>query len=397
MLRAANFVAAIVVARVGGAATFGIYATALAYATVATMIADNGLGITTVRKIGSSPDQLNELYTQYAVCKSVLFTIMVVVLAAVGWMAHLAGLEWAIGTLIVARTTLQSYCQMQITLLKAIDRMQAISVIQGIHSLVLLLALWGCYVRWRSITFVIGALVVTQSLELLLEAAWIRRLDIRLVRVGMRDCWKLMHGSTSVGVTLGLTTAIVRLDVIVLSLIAGAVAVGVFAAAQTVMVILYVLGSLLASVLFPQMSRLAHMPEEFRRYFRHWSLLILGVMLPATILSIAVGPWLIHSLFGRGFGASGGLLAIMLVAAPPLVLNALYLYRAFALNLVRNYLGIYVGATVLAALLDWPLAGSLGAAGIAVAVVVREYLILLAFWMLRVLPASRMPAPKATY
>ncbi len=58
MLRIANFVAAIVIARIGGAAIFGIYATALAYATVASMIADNGLGITTVRKIGSSPDRV---------------------------------------------------------------------------------------------------------------------------------------------------------------------------------------------------------------------------------------------------------------------------------------------------------------------------------------------------
>jgi O-antigen/teichoic acid export membrane protein len=389
MLRVANFVAAIVIARVGGAATFGIYATALAYATVATMIADNGLGITTVRKIGSSPGQLNELYMQYAVCKTVLFAPMVIALAAIGWMTHLSALEWAIGTLIVLRTILQSYCQMQITMLKAIERMQAISVIQAIHALALLLAMSGCYMRWRSIPLLIAALVVAQCLELLLESAWIRRLGIRFVQVHMRDCGKLLHGSTSVGVTLSLTTAIVRLDVIVLSLIGGAAAVGVFAAAQTVMVILYVLGLLLASVLFPQMVRLAHRPEEFRRYFRHWVVIILGVMVPATLLSILVGPGLIHSLFGHGFASSGSLLAIMLAAAPPLVLNALYLHRAFALHLVRTYLGIYVGATLLAVLLDWALAHSLGGAGIAIAVVAREYSILLAFWMLRETPASR--------
>ena len=171
MLRLANFVAAIVIARLGGAAIFGIYATALAYVTVAAMIADNGLGITTVRKIGSSPDQLNELFTQYAVSKSLLFVPMVVVLAAIGWLAHLSTLEWVIAALIALRTILQGYCQMQVTVLKAIDRMQAIGAIQTAHSIVLLLALWRCYVARANIYVVIAALVVAQSLELLLEAA----------------------------------------------------------------------------------------------------------------------------------------------------------------------------------------------------------------------------------
>ncbi len=95
--------------------------------------------------------------------------------------SHISGtLEWVIGALIVLRTILQGFCQMQITLLKAIDRMQAISSIQAIHSFVLLVALWGCYVRWRSVSVVVATLVVAQLLELALEAAWIRRLGVKI-------------------------------------------------------------------------------------------------------------------------------------------------------------------------------------------------------------------------
>ena len=160
-------------------------------------------------------------------------------------------MEWLIAALIALRTILQGYCQMQVTVLKAIDRMQAIGAIQTVHSIVLLLALWRCYVARANIYVVIAALVVAQSVELLLEAAWIRRSGIRLVRVHLRDCWQLLHGSTAVGVAVSLSSVIFRLDVIVLSLIAGAAAAGVFAAAQTLVIIVYLLGSLLASVLFP--------------------------------------------------------------------------------------------------------------------------------------------------
>ena len=397
MLRLATLVAAIVIARVGGASIFGIYATALAYVTVAAMIADNGLGITTVRKIGSSPDQLNHIFTQYVISKTILFVPMVAVMAAIGWFAHLSAFEWAIAALITLRTILQGYCQMQVTVLKAIDRMQSIGVIQAAHSLVLLLVLWGCYVAWRNIYLIVAVLVLAQCVELTLEAAWLRHAGIKLVRVKLRDCWRLLHGSTAVGVAVSLSSTVPRLDVILLSLIAGAAVAGVFAAAQTFIIIVYLLGSLLASVLFPEMARLVNTPQEFRRYFRHWSIVCLAVMVPGSLLAIAVGPSLMRTLFGHSFGASGSLLAIMLVAAPLIVLNALNLHRAFALNQVRSYLGVYVGATVAAVLLDVSLGSRFGASGIAIAVVLRECLVLIGFWAVRDAPRPFVPAPDISY
>ena len=397
MLRLATFVAAIVIARIGGAAIFGIYATALAYVTVAAMIADNGLGITTVRKIGSSPDQLNQLFTQYGVSKTILFFPMVAILAAIGWLAHLSVLEWLIAALITLRTILQGYCQMQVTVLKAIDRMQSIGVIQAVHALVLLLALRRCYVAWRNIYLIVAVLVIAQSVELILEAAWIRHAGITPVRVYLRDCWRLLHGSTAVGVAVSLSSVIPRIDVILLSLIAGTAVAGVFAAAQTLILIVYLLGSLLASVLFPEMARLAHMPREFRHYVRHWSIISLAVTVPGSLLAVAVGPSLMRTLFGHGFGASGNLLAIMLVAAPLIVLNALNLHRAFALNQARSYLGVYVAATIAAVLLDVSLGSRFAASGIAVAVVLRECLVLIGFWVVRDQPQSVVPAPDVSF
>ena len=213
------------------------------------------------------------------------------------------------------------------------------------------------------------------------------------MRVHLPDCWRLLHGSTAVGIAVTLSTVIPRLDVIVLSLIAGAAMAGVFAAAQTGVVIVYLLSSLLASVLFPQMTRLVRTPEELRQYVRHWTMISVGVMVPGSLFAIAIGPSLVWTLFGHAFEASGGLLSIMLIAAPLIVLNALNLHHAFALNQVRSYLGIYIGATVAAVFLDAVLANKFGASGIAVAVVIRECLVFAGFQVLRNAPQPLAPAP----
>ncbi len=387
MLRVANFVAAIVIARIGGATVFGIYATALAYATVAAMLADNGLGIATVRRIGAAPHRVNEAFTHYAVAKTLLFAPMIVALAVIGSLAHLSPLEWTIGSLIVLRTILQQYSQMNVTVLKALDRMKVIGPIQALHSALLLSLLAACYFHWRSIYLVLASMVVAQSVELILEVAAVTRSGVRVVPVAVRDAGRLMLSSTSAGVTLSIGAAIMRMDVIILSSIAGAAVAGVFAAAQSVIVIVYLLGALLASVLFPEMARLAHDPDALRHYIRHWVIIVVAVGVPVTIVSIFVGPEAIRVLFGRSFSGSGTILAVMLAASPAIVLNALFLHRAFALHLVRTYLGIYALAAVFSAALEITLARNMGAAGVALAVITREYLVLACFCLLWQQPA----------
>lgn len=383
MLRVASFVAAVVIARLGGAIAFGIYATTLAYATIAAMIADNGLQIGAVREISTKPGHTSQILSRLYMAKTLLFVPMVLVLFLLGWLAHLSKLEWTIASVLTLRTMVQSYCQMQISVLKAIDRVQAIGVIQGLHAALLLAALWRCYSSTTKVVVIVPVLLLGQCLEFALEAAWLRQSGIRLRAVRLRDCWRMMHGSTTVGITLALSNMIMRLDVIVLSFIATASVAGVFAAAQTVIVIAYVLGSLLSSVLFPEMNRLAGRAFEFQAYMRHWTKVTLVVVVPGTLAAMLAGPPLVRMLFGAKFAASAKLLGIMLPSAPFIVLNSLAMHKAFAFHERRIYLGIYCGAVLLAAILNPVMAVWFGAVGVAVAVVVREMAIFAAFRMVR--------------
>ncbi len=386
VLRLATLAAAVVIARLGGTAIFGMYATALAYVTIAAIIADNGFQITALREVSARPEERNRICSSLYISKTLLFVPMLAILAIIGHMERLPNLYWNVAALLTIRAMIQTHCVMQGAILKAIDHVQVIGISQGAHAAILLGALWYCYVTRSSIYAVLVVLIVGQTTEFCMEAAFLWRKGIRPARPRLRECWHLVSGSTSVGITFSLTNSILRLDVVVLSLITGAAAAGVFAAAQTVIVIVYVVAWLLGSVLLPDMSRMAFSDagQQLRHYVRRWSLIVAAVTVPASVIAMAAAPYLMRTVFGHAFDDSGMLLSIMMLAVPFIFLNSIRLHSAVAERSPRIYLGTYIGALVITVLLNSVLAFALGAVGVAIAVVIREVSISLSFLFLRV-------------
>jgi O-antigen/teichoic acid export membrane protein len=379
MLRIANFVAAIVIARIGGAAVFGMYATSLAVATIATMLADNGLQLAAVREVSSRPSEINRISSRLYVSKALLFVPMVAILWVISRMTHIPGLYLGIAVLITVRTMLQSYCQVQVGILKAIDRMQSISRIQGAHAVALSLALAVSYVERAGVYVVLILLIAGQAVELILETASLWRNGLRPVRVFLRDCLKVASASTSIGITFGLANGILRMDVVLISLIAGATIAGVFAAAQAVLVIIYVVGWLLGSVLLPDMMRLADSQAQLDHFVRRWAKMIVFILAPGAVIAMVLAPPVVRTLFGQSFAASGKLLAVMIAAAPFVTLNSLFLHRAIAERRPKTYLGVYSASAAFSLGLNSALALLFGALGVAFGVVTREVLTCLCF------------------
>ena len=74
--------------------------------------------------------------------------------------------------------------------------------------------------------------------------------------------------------------------------------------------------------------------------------MIVLILTPSAAIAMTVGPPVIRTLFGQSFAASGKLLAVMIAAAPFIVLNSLFLHRAIAERRPRIYLGIYCASAV---------------------------------------------------
>jgi O-antigen/teichoic acid export membrane protein len=162
------------------------------------------------------------------------------------------------------------------------------------------------------------------------------------------------------------------MDVIVLAWIVPGQEVGHFAAAQQVLVAVYLLSWLLGSVLLPELVRLSSSSSALHTYVGHWVRLLTLTSVPLAILGAASGPIVMRLVYGKDFASAGIPFSILWLTMPFVLLNALYLNRAIALGNRSLYVSSYVigaGAGVVA---DLVLTLTLGIIGTALAAFLRE-------------------------
>jgi O-antigen/teichoic acid export membrane protein len=174
---------------------------------------------------------------------------------------------------------------------------------------------------------------------------------------------------------------ILRADTIVLAAISSRADVGRFAAANIGIVFAYAVAWLLGTVLLADQVGLARIPSEALSYIQNWRKVLLLVILPSSLALCWLAPRIVRILYGGGFESTGLLASIMVLAVPFILLNATYLSRAIALGAKWVYLGSYIGTAVVAVPLDFALGRAYGSTGVAIAIVLREVLMFLAFFV----------------
>jgi O-antigen/teichoic acid export membrane protein len=379
LLRGANFLAVVVIARLYGAGELGLYATALAYATVAVMIAENGLQISSITEIKRTSGDIHGLVSQLWTLRISLFAVMSVILALIGWFSQWSKEVWTIGILVTARVLLYSYSQLQFSVLKSIDRMRVIGPIQTLNFFILTLGIAATYHYSWNIKVLLWGFIVAQVTEIVLSFRVLWRWGLRPARFVMRECWSLLKRSTPIGMTYVLAGLMMRTDIIVLSALGSRSDVGHFAAAHMGVVLFYSLSWLFGSVLLTDFTRLASDPSKFDGYAARWTKMLLSAGGVGALALYFVAPPAVLFLFGNDFAITARLASIMILALPLILLNAVYLSRAIAIGAKWVYLGAYLGTSAVAITLDILLARAYGGVGVAFAIVARELLIFFIF------------------
>ena len=392
LLRGANFAAVVVIARLYGAATLGLYATALAYATVAVMVAENGMQISSITEIARSVDNANQVISQLCSLRVLLFAALSTILIILGLISGWSTEIWMVGVLVTVRVLLYSYSQLQFSVLKSIDRMPVIGPIQTCTFVLLSVGILATYTLHWTLKSLLWVFIVAQCVEIVLAAGVLWRSSIRPARFLPSSWWHLLKRSTPIGLTYVLAGVTMRADVIVLSTLGTRFDVGHFAAAHMGIVLFYSLSWLFGSVLLPDFTRrLAH-AEAFQRYTQNWTKIVILAAGTFALAGAAIAPRVMRLLYGPDFAITGTLAAIMVFAVPFILLNAVYLSRAIALGSARVYLGTYTATAVLAIALDVILAHAYGAIGVAAAIVARE-VVMFALFRLQAGVAPRLSAP----
>src|SRR5208283_5579895 len=300
-----------------------------------------------------------------------------------------APLVWAIAVWITLRTVLQSYSQLQMSVLKGCSKANLIGATQGIHSFLLLIWIWLVYAQGWGIFWLLFGLTVGQTFELAV-------LFIVLTRAGVRPTcpehlffWKLITKSAPFGVSYGLANLIVRADTIVLAALVPLSELGNFSAPNAILAMAYVVSWLFGTVVLPEMVRKSPSPESLRSYARTWVRWIAITMTPCTLLAFWAAPTLMGMLYGPAFHRSGALASVMALACPFIFLNSVYTNLAIATNSKTGLMGLFAMTAAVAVLLDLVLGRAFGAIGVAWAIVIREMGMLAGLWML----TSRASAP----
>ena len=382
IVRAANFAAALFIARVYGGAVLGAYAASLAVVTIFLMFADNGLQTFAITELSGKLSDRNEIVGRVSVSKTILLAITVLLLAAIATWLKLPPFLWAIGTWITARTVLQSYSQLQMAILKSVSKASAIGVIQIFHSLFLLMGIGITLLRGWTIFALLAWLTGGQLFEFLLTILVLSRAGLRPRWPRPLCFWASMRKSTPFGITYGLANLIVRADTVVLSALVPLSVLGTFSAPNSILLVVYVAAWLLGTVLLPEMVRLSASAGALKFYVRKWTRLLTLTTLPCAILASLAAPKVMVLLFGAAFYRSGALASVMALACPFIVLNSVYTNLAIALNSKGVFTGLFAATAVITIGLDFIVGRAFGPMGIAVAIVIREVGMMTGFWLL---------------
>jgi O-antigen/teichoic acid export membrane protein len=397
LLRIANAFVAVLIGRVYGVVMLGAYAAILAVATLAERVADNGLELTGIAEVSRTPKNLSRFATALYIDKTVLSVLAIGVLAIIGNVAGLSSSRWFIAAVLTIRTFVYSYCRLNAGLLKALDKTKPIVLAQALHFALLTACVLAILLRKQSLSVLLLCLLATQFLEFALTISALRRLGFGVSAVSPAFCWQLLRQSTPVGAIYTLSTLMLRGDVVVLSVIASAGVVGTFAAADTGLVMIYVIAWLFSGILLSDLGSLSGNREAFHVHFRNCLHGIILLTIPLAAIAAIFARTAILSVFGPTFSAAAVPGAIMMLALPFIFLNAAFLSRTIARNASRIPLGIYGFTAVLSLLLNYFLGRWQGAAGVACSILIREAamtLLFLRLWNLPERPAESVAALK---
>jgi O-antigen/teichoic acid export membrane protein len=396
LLRLANAGVAVLLGRLYGASTLGLCATILAVSTIAERLADNGLEMTGIAEISQQPKRLSEVVSALYVDKLILTAIAAAILLSLALFIGLSPLAWSVALLFGLRTFLYSFSRLHAGFLKAIGRTKLIVRVQSLHFVLLLLGLLVVYAARLPLLSLLLLLVAAQSLEFLLSLLVLHRLGVRPTSVRSTFCWNLFRRSTVVGAVYSLSTVMLRGDVVVLSLLVSPTVVGTFAAANSALVMVYVVAWLFSGLLVADLGRLSSDRKSLETHFRRCLVVLLLVGVPSSVLAALFAPRVIEMIFGNPFASAVLPAAIMMLAIPFILLNAAFLGRAIARDAVQSSLAIYLAGAFLSLALNFLLGRTYGAAGVATSIVLREAAMTLAFLRRRAWPTAANPEPSKT-
>ncbi|MBX2997403.1 MAG: oligosaccharide flippase family protein [Caldilineaceae bacterium] len=341
-----SFVLQLLIANRLGIEGLGQYATALAYLNVSQVLSELGLPQLLIRDLAQSPVQRRSLFWQSLLMQfaaGILIWLGIWALTSFSFFTETTRLVLIIVTASLPFFALSSIC---ITLFQADERME---VVMGVEMLINGLILVGSVaLLWMNATIIHLAflLVLTQIISGLLYLILLKRgqiLDIPQVeeagniaatpdsqfftRNSILTLWQRSRPFYGLAIA---NVLLHRLDLLLLSAVAGELITGIYSAAYLVVRVFLILGQTYWQSLYPTLSRLRL--QSVDGYHRLAEMAIrygLLALLPASALICGLADPLLRLIFPEeSYAASVPVLRLLIWAAP------LFLLTTYCINLL---------------------------------------------------------------
>jgi O-antigen/teichoic acid export membrane protein len=170
-------------------------------------------------------------------------------------------------------------------------------------------------------------------------------------RFSPQDAAWMLRGGSSIVATELIVVVYVALDVLLLTLIAGESAAGIYATPARIWGTLLFFPTIAVTVIFPRLAAAAHDEAELRRIASLTIAVLAAVTLPLAALTAGAGPDGLLWLTGDDFRQSGWVLAVMAIALVPTAFNMVCHRVLLSLDRQRRWTQIQFGALLFKAAL----------------------------------------------
>lgn len=370
-----SFILQLLIANRLGAVGLGQYATALAYLNVCQVLSELGLPQLLVRDLARSPNQRRS-YFQVALGIQLIASLLIWIgLAALAFLLPFQPVTRTALLIITASLPFFAVSSICTTLFQAGERMELVMVVEMIVNAII--AFSSMVILWRGGTVIhlAAVMIASQAFSAVMYWVLLARTGLLVEEGPRQQTWteivRLLWHKARPFYGLSLANVLLhRLDILLLSIVAGEIITGIYSAAYLMVRVLLILIQTFWQALYPTLSRLRQQVAQ-----QSWRLASLGIryglmvlLLIAAICSNVAEPLLGIIFPGERYTESVPVFQV-LVWAPPL-----FLLATFAVNLLlverhpQFSLRIALVHLLVILLLLPPLSAQLGALGASYAV-----------------------------
>ncbi|MCA9890731.1 MAG: oligosaccharide flippase family protein [Anaerolineae bacterium] len=357
-----SFLLAAMIGRSLGESGLGYYASALAWVFPISLLADFGISTLIVRDAAKSPERGAGLVRFGVWLRWALAGGLMVVLALAALMLESDPTSRQVIWLAMPLVLIQPLYSTYSAIFRAQQRMGLIAVLHlgMLGSQVVLTAV--ALLNSASIQWVMVINTVTSGVQMAV-AWWLYRQCCGNIKASEPDVKATLQAAAPFALAAFLGALQLRLNVLILDLLAPAAVVGVYAAAARFVDLGTLLARAVYDALYPALSAEQKDEKRNRTFYQAVGLLILGSVGLAVVFTIGA-TWLISLVYGGAFSGADDVLAWAGWALLPNILKnvrIVYWYARGQEAFTNWVYGISIGIQIVLGLLLIPTMGALGA------------------------------------